>query len=1859
MINHVVFEWSINASLEAYTPCSIILQEGPTVQRHVVKLSFWSTNDTQFLVDRPSWFCVGCTRPSIICQILSCLLLSCNIGKWGNKIGAHVGPFWAPFEDPHRAPPKSRLFTTPFSFKEAGLKSGSIIVACSVFCISSSLSDRSTSNHSVGNVSRKQGIQCPACMWMKLHGPGVTFKSFFRCIIHKRVFKQCNCQKVHLFDLHGPMQNYVTNIFLPWDKVQRLGEATNPGPEPFTNENEQVRFSLVNPTGLFKKDDLIAALGPGTYSIAETHATVKAQRNLRKAFRARLINPVFGKPVPSHLGNDTCKGVASGVACLSSFPCRAIPMNGFEDIFDTCRFVAAHVNLGPNLTCLIITIYAPPRSSLTVHDPKGLTQQLLECAFQMVQTWKGPAIITGDFNQDIFQMDVVQNLINYGWEDGQTLHHRRYGTPIKPTCVLPQGVSCFSNILCNPAIIKSFNWCTTTDHSFSGHPVLTLSCNIPILKQQIVVWRLPKPLECHSFDKETMEVCQKVHASKIDQIQDSLLKGEVSEAAAIWAQTAERTLAYAARDSNNQAVQFTSAHFQRHKGPKFQTIPVSQPIAKWGRCGDQQTANLQGPVCHRQHLRQLRRLQTMVNLSKARDREPQEGNRHACQELMSKIINAPVFKGGFPVWVVLNFHIAWPLDCPDTQFLEKIYECFLEYFHKIDKMITKETRQHTKEVFQKDWDKGGELSFKAIKEESVQPLCFVAKTVTATVRRTRWHKQGLSVLTVDAPYNLQHDLPVIFQGQQRNILAITSNTITVDKPLQLRSRNFVLKQVQYIYQPQEAGAEVVNAWNGFLQRDHPDDQWESAEEILPKIPSGPLIEMPDFDIELWRRVQAKTPVKSARGSCGFMVREIRNIPTWLLLILFNIFRKIEDVGTWPQSWVFAFTVLLPKTDNPSNAMDLRPITILSRIYRQWSRYRAIAIISGLTKLVPNTVAGGTSNMSALLLSGHFQDMLEDEDNLKSLCGLTIDIVKCYNTIPRFPLALFMMKLGWPIRAVKAYMAALFQMRRSFLVLNSASKWQHATTGIPEGCALAVASMLTVSVVVFHFGKYYSPSADVMTFADNWSFIFENFQQATYIINRLEEFCTALRLRLSIPKSWTWALDKQVAQQLSSVCMQGEPIPNHSQVTDLGVDLTYKGRRTKKSLYHRITLGLKRCQAVARVGGDKFRKPRLVLGSCFPKSSYGCALLHPPKNKFAAFRTETAKALGFSKTGASPWVALNLLPKQCDFEFHVVTSTLTFWRQYSKIFPTRKTPMLMKVCNPKTRGPSEALRVVLQKIGDINEDGHLVTQNFGRIDWTTCSKKYLRYVIDQQWNQYVCKHLQHRNHFTAEQTDSSALQKYCKTLSSPDFYGLSVHLTGAHYTHDLKSKFLDEENICPLCKHSTDSRSHRTLECNELEHLRANWTEQTRLIARENITAHLGLLEMPAELARIRLSIPIQGVFPDIPMPVTDLTILSVFVDGTCFHPQSQLTALAAGAAIVVTENPNRKVLHVQRALLPTRDHNSHRAEIYALLLGLRLGNALRIYSDCQSVIETYQNLATAVENHSRLPDVDNWDLWVHVVELMQNRTSHITLIKTKGHDCMDGDTVKHWQAWANNEVDKHAKAAILEDRPDLLAKFNRVVQVLQGRHRAHLQILNFHVAAARLVFKTNSITSIPTKVNGDRPSEISHHHIPPIPDGIVERCPINKVFVERLVTWSSGLGWEVQQSGETSFLELCLDFIFTTGTYPPLPIPKFENRVQSNKQWILLDQTSGPYDSTVFTLDQAIQGLSRAVNWLYKQGGISVFPNQTKNQTVSLKRFGYRGHPAGIPRRAKLLKPDEIDQWCHKNLCGQQTFKFPLPTVQT
>lgn len=121
-----------------------------------------------------------------------------------------------------------------------------------------------------------------------------------------------------------------------------------------------------------------------------------------------------------------------------------------------------------------------------------------------------------------------------------------------------------------------------------------------------MVWKLPKPLECHKFDEQILEQQSQFYESLSCDIQTHLQKGEIEDAGKLWTTMTEETLAAAARDPHDNPVKFSSGHFHRHKGPQFKSIPVAQPITKWGRHGDIQTDIVQGPLWHRQHLRQFR-----------------------------------------------------------------------------------------------------------------------------------------------------------------------------------------------------------------------------------------------------------------------------------------------------------------------------------------------------------------------------------------------------------------------------------------------------------------------------------------------------------------------------------------------------------------------------------------------------------------------------------------------------------------------------------------------------------------------------------------------------------------------------------------------------------------------------------------------------------------------------------------------------------------------------------------------------------------------------------------------------------------------------------------------------------------------------------------------------------------------------------------------------------------------------------------------------------------------------------------------------------------------------------------------------
>ena len=1658
----------------------------------------------------------------------------------------------------------------------------------------------------------------------------------------------------------------------PWDKQCRLGEAKNPGPCDDLNldhvfvPNDAFRIGVINPSGMYQKSELITSLGSGVWAIAETKATQKLQKVLRKEFRRLEYNVDFCNPVSqcSHTRHDAFRGISSGVACVTHLPIRSVLNNHPEHIVQSNRFLSTHVSLGPNTTMLVVSIYAPPSNNQTIGDPVALTGDLINHAVQTICEWKGPAVLAGDFNQEIGTMQSIQKLLRKGWKDAQDLSVAMHKHPKRPTCITHAGTSCHSKIFCSPEIAAAMYHCNAWDDNlFANHPTLVMSCNSRHFAQPIVQWHLPKPFLCASFDQDSLSNMEPSSESPFAvNFTQAISDKDVEHTAQLWIQHTEQILSHSARDDAGNPVKFTSNHFGRSKGPSLKKRLSSAPVIHNARVGEFTPHTIQGPVWFRQHLRQSRRLQTLVNLLRARDRQPTPMNVASCKELWDSIVNAPGFAKGFSCWIVHTLGIVFPITLPDVETCVYLSNNFLEYFKKCDCRFQGEIRAQRQKAFEEDWSKGGSLTFAGIREDTVTPPCYVARTATFSITRVRWRKSGLTTIPCKDTKDVVVNHPITFQGQQANVTQVQQGSFVVDRPLFLRNQNFVATQQFFLFDKTEAVNDVVNTWNGFLQRDKNNlhEGWEDAEDLAANIPQQPEASLPPFNYDLWQRVQSTTPTRSARGACGFTVLEMRSLPKWCILYLFQLLTLIEQKAQWPRFWLFAFTVMLPKTDTPESPLDLRPITILSRIYRQWSRYKAVALLVELSNRLPNVIAGGTKT-SALMLNAHFQELLESELLNSEANGVTIDIVKCYNLIPRYPLSLFMAKLGWPLYLIRTYMSALMGLRRSFLVLNTVSEWQQSFTGVPEGCALAVAAMLTLSASLFYHLKRKAPNTTLFTFADNWALKFLRAAHAPIGIIALEEFCQSLKLRISVPKSWLWTLNEKTGKLVEGLQLQGTLIPVVKHVKDLGLDTTYRGRQKREFQKKRLRLGLLRCERVSRQTHPPKKASRLLLASCFPKAAYGLEIQMPTKKEFCSFRTTTARSLGLARKGANPWISLNLLDRNHDFEFYAQIRTIMFWRQYVKTFPLRRHIVFDKLLSPKSRGPVSTLAQLIQTWGQILPQGKFYSEFFGTISWVDCSKKFLKHVIHTHWVHTTCRHLTAlpRKNFVCSFVDTGGFTKALRKFGTTDQQTIRTHCCGTSYTNNVQTKFRDVPNACPFCD-NCDSRMHRILNCVGLQEERNKLSLETLELLQQNCTlSHFALMPVEESFLTVRIQFDSSLQLPD-SYELTDNTIpIHAFTDGTCYQNDERHLALAGSAVAFYPEIGMRQPQQVVRNILPGCDHSSFRAEVYALLLAITKYKRLRIYTDCQAAMCEFVYLLDCIRRNSNPNFQDHEDLWTIVFEVLKRNGTEVQITKVKAYNENNFHLSPYdqWCSESNAFVDREAKMSILVDHSALHHIFKTHHDIL-SRRKALEEVMHFQVAAAHKSLCNRVqrvVVNEQMNVHGFVPSGPFRFFDRPLAIDECQGCKFNPDFLCRLSEWTSTLPWDLNTQETTSVFELMLSYIYSTGYYPPYPLRKYPNNDNNRSiHWVLRD-LHPKYDFQGFDCADLLSGFTRCVNWTKKHLQIHLFPDLPKPDVVSLTRYGFKGKAAGIRARAVLPQQEKIDSYCNMHMCGKKHFRLPIP----
>lgn len=417
--------------------------------------------------------------------------------------------------------------------------------------------------------------------------------------------------------------------------------------------------------------------------------------------------------------------------------------------------------------------------------------------------------------------------------------------------------------------------------------------------------------------------------------------------------------------------------------------------------------------------------------------------------------------------------------------------------------------------------------------------------------------------------------------------------------------------------------------------------------------------------------------------------ELLALPAEYLELLCTILRQIELGQPWPKQWRQAFVVLLPKPDADSTSPSgLRPITILSRVYRTWARTHTLQILRWASRFAAPLIGGGVRGIDPTVLMMHVSFLIEQATKEEPLHGLVVDIRKCFNSIHRGLILAALRKFGIPEYIINPYSNLMKNFERVFVFDGFVSDCQ-TNTGVPEGCPLAVVAMLFVTLSMYHYMHSTCPDTIVYAFADNWSLLNGSTGPLKQAISCFEHFCDLFKLPLAGDKSWLWSTEQSGRKELVGIVLQGQPVPIKHQERELGFDMTYTKKVSKKVFKTRILKTHAKLRKIRQCGVAKIHKPRLVRAS---------AVVVPNGCELRSLCAATAKAIGAGRFCESPYLSLMLTGKDnLDPEFNIVLNALRTLRRLFCMPSYPKQQFLNMVNKPGARpGPAASLSKNLKK-----------------------------------------------------------------------------------------------------------------------------------------------------------------------------------------------------------------------------------------------------------------------------------------------------------------------------------------------------------------------------------------------------------------------------------------------------------------------------------------------------------------------------------------------------------------------------------
>ena len=929
---------------------------------------------------------------------------------------------------------------------------------------------------------------------------------------------------------------------------------------------------------------------------------------------------------------------------------------------------------------------------------------------------------------------------------------------------------------------------------------------------------------------------------------------------------------------------------------------------------------------------------------------------------------------------------------------------------------------------------------------------------------------------------------------------------------------------------------------------------------------------------------------SARGIDGISPQELKMMPPLAISHLMHIMHSYAD--GFPIWLMWTKTCPVPKKAGVISAAQVRPISVMALLYRLWSKVQCRHVLLTILSQLPHSITGFLPGRGPYDAVYEMQWMLEQAHEYgPAQSGISLDLLKCFNTIHRPAARTTLQTLGVPPALLRQYFQSLHRVTRSWCLQDAMSPPKATTRGCPEGDPLSVLTMLSIATAWTSQVQHHTPTARLGAYADNWGWMLTQPSQHAEVIQNTQLIVKAYTMHIDWTKSWVWLTDptqlpqlkRALLTQLGQVC-----ITHVLTAMDLGGQHTYHGPPKLGKVQNRFNEASVRLKRLQSMPHDLTTKVLMVKMGIYSQAFYASAILPVGRKHTDQMRTQVADAILGPSVSRNSAVALQCMPKLEDPELVLIWNAISMAHRYlSRCAPAQADLFLRTVAQHdgisyKCKGPAGCLKFYLCRLGwEIDTQGIITVAAFRSFHLTSTSKQMWRRLMQETWQEDLL--LQHANKKAyrglppINKADTTAvLQKF----PASDQKAILNEISAAFQCNTQQAKW--DPQTDPHCKYcgQLDTKFHRVHQCTFTADLRQDIHDTIQWMETEGVEWHeLPVIHTHHDHAWLQ-TYHTHQLTPDVPeamynaLQQIDLqgAVLNFYTDGSCQHPASINCRYSSFSVIIdVSTNDDERIaaarhfanggpmppcLHTLCVGRTPGEQRIHRAELFAIVWICERFHNVAIHTDSTVALAA---IRACKQERACFQHMEDLDLILRLQQVIH--LGNKTFLKVQAHAEHARDVT--WMTLFHRLGNKCANdAAIVANKilqPDAVTDFESMHTDLET-HRQHLQkLFSFHLQVikrhATQKIHEATLVSHEGEFSGPTSDEVFQqfldysviHVWTPSAQQMNEfracawgfTIATNVLEWARLIKWPTDEGQHPLQEDGVTWIELVLSFMFT------------------------------------------------------------------------------------------------------------------------